>query len=92
MKPTPLPRVIFEALLTQMKQLLRLGEFKFGPSSSEYRYYKEETMRFCYRAACDIYGALCEKGLVEKCSCGATGQGWTDCEECGGSGYKAASS
>ena len=88
---TPLTVGIFQALLDQMKQLLRMGEFKFGPNSNEYRYYKEETMKYSYQAAGRLFGELMRAGSVEKCPCGASGQGWTDCADCGGSGYKTTS-
>ena len=81
-------RMIFEAHLRLLKQLLRLGEYKFGRNSAEYRYYREEVMRFCHEAIERVYDTLERKGIIEACSCGADRKGWTNCPDCGGSGYK----
>ena len=83
-----LPKIIFEALLTLMKGLLRVGEFKFGEKSAAYRYYREEVMKASHGTIKEIFDKLEEEGRIEVCPCEADGTGWTKCIECGGSGYR----
>ena len=83
-----LTKIVFEAELTLMKRLLRIGEFKFGENSAAYRYYREEVMKASHGAAKEIFDKLEEEGRIEDCPCGADGTGWTRCNECGGSGYR----
>lgn len=75
--------------LTIMKKVLSLYEYKVGKNSEEYRYFKKEVMDYFYIELNKFYQDLLKQGLVEKCSCDAKiRKGYSNCESCGGSGYK----
>lgn len=75
--------------LTIMKKILSLYEYKVGKDSDEYRYFKKEVMDYFYNELTKFYQNLTKKGYVEKCLCGAKiRKGYSNCESCGGSGYK----
>jgi len=81
---------IWETQLGIMKNLLKLGEFKFGGKDSEqFKYFKESVMNFVYDGSKKFFQQGVSEGMFERCSCGANlRHGWTDCTSCAGSGYK----
>lgn len=84
-----LAKSIFEMQLAIMKRILKLGEFKFGKDSDQFRFYKEETMNAVYENSKKFFQQGVSEGAFEKCSCGANlRKGWKDCESCCGSGFK----
>ena len=84
-----LAKSIFEMQLGIMKRILKLGEFKFGKDSEQFRFYKEETMNSVYENSKKFFLQGVSEGVFEKCSCGANlRHGWTECTFCCGSGYK----
>jgi hypothetical protein len=84
-----LAKSIFEMQLGIMKRILKLGEFKFGKDSEQFRFYKEETMNAVYENSKKFFLQGASDGVFEKCNCGANlRHGWTECTYCCGSGYK----
>jgi len=82
-----LAKSIFEMQLGIMKRILKLGEFKFGKESEQFRFYKEETMNSVYENSKKFFLQGVGEGVFEKCSCSSNlRHGWVDCE-CGGSGF-----
>jgi len=80
---------IFETQLSIMKRCLKMGEFKFGKSSDEFKYFKEETMNIFYEGTRKLFNQFVADGIFERCDCGANMRhGWTNCEHCSGSGFK----
>jgi len=80
---------IWEMQLGIMKNVLKLGEFKFGgKESDQFKFFKESIMNFTYDGIKRFYQQMTTEGLFDKCSCGANlRHGWTDCPECAGSGF-----
>ena len=84
-----LAKSIFEMQLGIMKRILKLGEFKFGKDSEQFRFYKEETMNSVYENSKKFFLQGVSEGVFEKCSCGANlRHGWTECTLCAGAGYR----
>jgi hypothetical protein len=84
-----LAKSIFEMQLAIMKRILKLGEFKFGKDSDQFRFYKEETMNAVYENSKKLFQQGVSEGVFEKCDCGANlRHGWKSCESCCGSGFK----
>ena len=70
-------KAIFHNNLYIMKKILDLGEFKLGKKSDDYKYLKK------------LFKQMFDEKIVIKCNCGANiRHGYTDCEFCGGCGYK----
>lgn len=75
---------LFESQLGIMKRILKLGEFKFGKDTDQFRFFKEEVMNAVY----DGNKKFFQQENFDKCDCGANMRhGWSDCPKCGGSGY-----
>jgi hypothetical protein len=80
---------VFEQQLSIMKRILKLGEFKFGKDSEQFKFFKEEVMNSIYEGTKKMFLLLSNDGVLEKCGCGANlRHGWTDCQLCAGSGFK----
>ena len=80
---------VFLLNLDTMKKCLDLVEFKLGKNSEDFKFMKKHIMNYYYGTLKRFFEKLLKKGLFEKCSCGANlRQGYADCSECGGSGYK----
>lgn len=80
---------LFLNSLNIMKAILDLGEFKFGKDTSEFKFFKKETMNIVYGNLQDAFKKLETDNKVERCSCGANlRRGYTDCKMCYGSGYR----
>ncbi len=84
-----LARNVFLEQLTVMKQILNLAEFKFDNSTKEYKYFKSQIMDSFFRGLKKIFCTLEENKIIEKCPCRAKiRQGYKNCKDCGGSGYR----
>lgn len=83
-----LAKAIYLRHMAAMKELLNLGEIKFGDrASSAYKLYKKVVMDEFYNAMSDVFDALDAAGLLQKCPCGTTiRQGYRPCDKCNGSG------
>lgn len=80
---------IFLNNLTQMKEILGIGEFKFGKNSDEYKYFKKQVMNASYNNLTNLFKALKNENLIERCKCNSNlRHGYTDCETCNGAGFK----
>jgi len=80
---------IFLAFLSIMKKILDLIAFKCDKKSDDYKFYKKQIMDYIYNGLRDLFKKLQSEGLIDKCSCGADlRNGYSDCQKCGGSGYK----
>lgn len=75
-----------------MKDILRMGEFKFGGRKSEgYKHYRKKVMETFYSQLNQILDLLSEKGLIEECGCGHSidsRSGYQPCQNCAGCGMK----
>lgn len=81
-----MPKNIFLTILSIMKKILDLGEFKLDEKS--YKYFKKEVMDIVYNALKKLFKTLESEKIIERCECKAKlRQGYTDCPKCGGSGY-----
>jgi len=79
---------IFHKNLSIMKKILDLGEFKLG-NKADYKYFKKQVMDYFYKDIKKLLKQLLDEKIVVKCNCGAkVRHGYTDCEYCGGCGYK----
>lgn len=75
--------------LNNMKQVLDLGEFKFGKNSVEFKFYKKQVMDIFYNGLAETFKQLESENEIEKCSCNANlRHGYTDCLKCHGAGYQ----
>jgi len=83
-------KIIFLSSLSIMKDILTMGEYKYGGrNSSQYKYFKASVMDIVYRRLRDLYSKLEKIGIVEKCDCNNDlKNGYGDCDKCAGSGYK----
>lgn len=75
-----------------MKQLLQLGEFRFGGrDAGQYKHFKKQVMNTFYKQLNKIFEVFVEDGVLEVCGCGASidqRRGYTPCQSCSGCGYK----
>lgn len=82
-------KVFWETSLEIMKRVLRIGEFKFGKESDQYRFFKEEVMNAFYLTIKRVLQTLVMQGILEECECKANlRHGWSNCKFCSGSGYR----
>jgi hypothetical protein len=82
-------KLIFHNQLYIMKKILDLGEFKLGKKSDDYQYFKKEVMDYTYNGLKKLFKQLFDEKIIVKCSCDANlRHGYTDCDLCGGCGYK----
>lgn len=83
-----IPQQVFLSNLTQMKEVLSIGEFKFGKDSDEYRYFKKQVMDAFYNNLKELFRTLEVENIIEKCDCkGNLRHGYTKCPKCHGAGY-----
>lgn len=82
-------KAIYLRMMTAMKGILDLGEFRIGDrNSKEFRYFKKVVMDEFYNAMSDLFARMEERGELKKCPCEATIRGgYTDCPLCNGSGH-----
>lgn len=84
-----LAKEIFLYSLNTMKKILEVGEFKFGKKSDEYKYYKQEVMKYTYKGLKNLFSLLEKSNIIQKCSCNCNlKHGYQDCELCRGAGYR----
>lgn len=81
-------RAIFLQYLAAMKEVLKLGEFKIGKGTDEYRYFKKVVMDQFYNPMSSTFADLEKAGILRKCTCGKSlRHGYDPCPTCNGSGY-----
>jgi len=81
-----LPKVIFVTILTIMKKILDLGEYKLDEKS--FKYFKKQVMDIVFNSLQSLFRQLEENKIVKKCDCKSKlRQGYSDCPKCFGSGY-----
>jgi len=81
-------KMVFEKQLFIMKQILRMGEFKFGRETEAYRFFKEQSMDYFYIGTETLFKEMEEIGLLKKCICkGYLRGGYSGCSYCSGAGY-----
>ncbi len=79
---------LFLNCLNNMKQILDLGEFKFGKKSDEFKFYKKQVMDIFYKGLSETFKQLERENEIERCSCKASlRHGYTDCPKCHGAGH-----
>lgn len=79
---------IFLSSLNTMKTILDTGEFKFGKSSEEFKYFKKQIMDATYRNLHDLLRKLETENMIKKCDCGSNlRHGYGECTICHGAGY-----
>lgn len=82
-------KIVFLNNLSAMKAILSLLEFKLGKKSPEYLYMKKQVMNYTYQNLKKTLKILTEEKVIEKCPCKhSLRKGYSDCKECGGSGYR----
>lgn len=82
-------KTIFLLNLSTMKQILDILAFKFGKKSEDYRFLKKEIMDLFYKKLKKLFKDLVELKILVRCPCRANlRKGYSDCEFCGGSGYR----
>lgn len=82
-------KAIYLRNMSGMKEILNLGEIKFGSRSSDpYKYFKKVVMDAYYTAMLDVFKGYEMEGLIQKCPCGTTiREGYKPCPKCNGAGY-----
>jgi hypothetical protein len=84
-----LAKTIFLTFLSIMKKILDLIAFKCDKKSDDYKFYKKQIMDYIYNGMRDLFKKLQSEKVIERCHCGADlRNGYSDCQECSGSGYK----
>ena len=85
-----LPKSVYLRLMASMKEILNLGEIKFGDRRSEqYKYFKKVVMNQFYEGMTDIFSTWERAGIVEKCPCGTSiRNGYKPCEDCHGASFR----
>lgn len=82
-------RLIFLMSLDIMKKILDLVAFKVGKKSEEYKYMKRQIMDAFYRKLRKLFKQLSDEKIIERCSCKAKlRQGYKNCKDCSGCGYR----
>jgi len=82
-------KAIYLRHMSAMKEVLNLGEMKFGNRESPaYKTYKKIVMDAFYNAMLDVLVSMEMAGILKKCPCGTTiRQGYQTCPGCNGAGY-----
>jgi hypothetical protein len=84
---------IFTRNMSAMKNILSMGEFKFGGKENEgYKFFKKTIMDQIYESLIDTYKELELHGVVVNCGCNSSiiekRGGYNSCQWCNGCGYK----
>ena len=89
-KDGQLAKAFYLKNMAAMKQILNMGEVKFGSrDSAPYKFFKKVVMDEMYDSMADVFECLDKHGVLEKCTCGATiRQGYKPCPDCNGCGYR----
>lgn len=84
-----LAKAVYLRNMSAMKEILNMGEFRIGDrNSKEYKYFKKIVMDEIYNAMSELFAALEEKGVLNKCTCGTTiRNGYKQCPHCNGAGH-----
>ena len=84
-----LAKCIYLRQMSAMKEILNLGEMKFGTrDSAQYRVFKKVVMDEFYTAMGESFVGLEKRGMIQPCSCGTTiRKGYKTCSLCNGAGY-----
>ena len=85
-----LAKAFYLRQMAGMKALLNFGEIKFGGrDDSQYKLFKKTVMDEYYLGLADVFDALVESSLLQKCSCGTNiRKGYKEnCVKCNGAGY-----
>ena len=88
---------VFHGQMELMKDMLDRAEMIYvDPERRGYKRFKAETMRAHYEAIDAFWALMQAHGKVEKCECPSQkrpgvemARRWTDCPDCGGSGFRA---
>ena len=81
-------KIIFERQLSIMKQILRMGEFKFGRDTEQYKFFKEKVMDSVYIGTRVLFKDLEKEGVLKVCDCkGNVRDGYSGCSFCSGCGF-----
>ena len=85
-------RDLFVKQISAMKELLTMGEFKFGGKDNDgYKFYKRNVMDQCFIPMIDLFKELEDRGLIVRCECDADinkRNGYKVCQNCHGASYK----
>lgn len=82
-------KIMFLNSLSTMKAILDLIAFKVDKKSLDYKYYRKEIMNFTYGNLKKLFRTLSDEKIIVRCECKAKlRQGYSNCEFCGGSGYR----
>ena len=82
-------KAIFLMSLSIMKKILDLGEFKLGKKNDDCKYFRKQVFDYYYKALPKLFKNLADEKIIVKCQCKSKiRQGYSDCKDCGGSGYK----
>ena len=86
-----LAKAVYLRLMSAMKEILNMGEFRIGKrGSSEYRYFKKVVMDEIYTSMNDLFESLEGRGILRTCECGSeVRNGYNkECAVCNGAGYR----
>lgn len=88
-KDRQVAKAIYLRHMSAMKEVLNLGEMKFGNRESPaYKTYKKIVMDAFYNAMLDVLSSMEKAGVLQKCPCGTTiRQGYQTCQKCNGAGH-----
>ena len=80
---------LFHAHVYSMRDTLDLLSFKWGADSAAFKFFRSKVMDACWKRLEQAVAKLVVSGILVQCPCGAyMKKGRTDCEACGGCGYK----
>lgn len=82
-------KAIYLRHMSSMKEILNLGEIKFGSRNSDpYKYFKKVVMDAFYNGMQDVFEAMEREGVLRKCPCGTSiRDGYKSCSLCNGAGH-----
>ena len=83
-------KILYYKHKQSMKNILRMGEFKYGGRKSEgFKHFRKEVMETFYSQLNQLFYIFEEAGLIEDCGCGHTldsRSGYQPCQTCAGCG------
>lgn len=88
-KDGQIAKAIYLRHMSSMKEILNLGEIKFGSRKSDpYKYFKKVVMDAFYNGMSDCFEAMEREGVLHPCPCGTTiREGYKPCPMCNGAGH-----
>jgi len=79
---------MFLVMLDSMKEVLEIGEFKFGKGSTDYKLFKKQIMNIFYNNVKNLFRKLEKEDILQRCECrGNVRHGYTECKSCHGAGF-----